>query len=988
MKKEKLSLIAAFALIFLLAASVIPTAALAQPAKGPYVDEIIFFLEPDESKAIKMLDAGDMHLYLWPPKKIEDKTFAEQSPNIGIIKVTPGLYNLQVNPVPTEEGFNPFSIKEVREALNLLIDREFIAKELMKGFAIPHITLFHPQTPDYARVADYMKIIESQYQYDPDKAKEMIFNALGKAGAVYRDGKWYYKDEPIVIKFVIRTEDIRRDIGSYVAIQLEKLGFEVDRVMSPAAKAIPLVYGGDPTKGQWHLYTEGWAFIAITAYDDTYPEFMFVSPYSGRIFEFYQPSPLLVDLATKLSRAEYKNLDERNEWIKKLTKLTIEDSARVWLVAEIGIFAHHKSLTNVVYDLFGGAWSRYSLRSLKFTDKVGGTVKVGVKAIFASAFNPVGGLTWLYEEYIRSTYEDMGVWYHPHTGRFMPVRAQFKVETKGPDGTLSVPADALKYNTKSGKYENVGDGVTATSKVTFDFAMGKWHHGQDIKIVDILAALAHLYEVANPDSPIYDIAAIQPVQQVFIEKFKGIKIIDKDTVEVYIDYWHPDETFIAYQADVWVGLPWEVYAVMDKAIANKELAWTDSRAEELGVEWLDLAKGPSIPILKKYLDELKAQNFIPKAIEEFVTADEAKARWDALANWYSKMGHFQVSNGPFYFVKADTVANQITVRAFRDYVYPPNRWDELVIPKVPEISLKAPAEVAPGVAATFTIRSVLRGVPYDAVDIKYMVVDPTGNVVLRGAAIGKGGGEFTIELSKEETSLLIPGTYELLVIAVGREAALPRLTSATFTVIPQVVHLEEIMKGEVGKVEEEVSKKIAEVQSELAKSIKEETSGVEKKVSASISDVEKRLREQIAAIESRVRGGVSESIAALEKRIAENTADLEKRIVQTSGDLEKRIISVRQEIASDTAKQITTAIEGAKADITASMTERISAVEKKLTDTVDARLKEMRKDIGGDLQTVRADVNALSGTLTTVLGIVIVAIVIGIVNLALIVKKR
>ena len=867
-------------LLILSAISIIPVKAEAVP-NGPFLDEVIYVEEPDSSKALKRIEANELQLYLWYLTPEEART-AEESPNIALIKSACGIYNLQVNPVQFKEGFNPFAIREVREALNWLIDRDFIADELMKGAAVPHITLFHPLTPDYARVADYMKVVEAEYGYNPDKAREVIFDALGKAGAEYIGGKWYYNGQPITVTVVIRTEDVRRQIGDYVADLLEGLGFEVKRDYAPARKAIPLVYGGDPTAGQWNIYTEGWAFTSITAYDDSYPEFMFVSPGSGAILSVYKPSPLLVDLASRLSSAKYKSLEERNEWIKKLTDLTIEDSLRVWLVAQICSFPHRAELTDLAYDLNGGPYSLFTLRTARYSTGPGGTATVGNRIMFTSAWNTApgeSGFTWLYDALIRYQIMDPGVWPHPHTGRYIPVRAEFEVETAGPDGSLPVPADATVWDVKSQKWVEVGEGVKAKSKVTFKYTWGKWHHGQPITIADILSSIAVTFEVLSPDSEIYDPNVENPTIRTFIETFKGIRIVDENTVEVYIDYWHPDETFIAAQADVWDDAPWELQALMNDVYKSRELAFSEVTAEDLGVEWLDLTKGPSLDILAKHLDALAAENYIPPYLAGFVTADEAAARWSALKKWYEEKGHFLVSNGPFYLDKVNVEAKQAIIKAFREYPFKADKWDDLITPKVPEITMAPAPTVTPGLEASFEFTSIVAGKPYDKIRATYMVIDPvTGEVLLKGGAERIEAGKFAVKLTSEQTAKLLPGSYELLLVVVGEEAALPRLSSTAFTVVPAVATLEE----EIAHIREKVA---------------EEVSGVNERI-ASMRD---EIAKSVAALEKRViesTGALQEALSKTNEAVKEKVGKLSERIGDVEGALSEDIAAVRDDIAA------------------------------------------------------------------------------------------
>ncbi|MEM0484955.1 MAG: ABC transporter substrate-binding protein, partial [Pyrobaculum sp.] len=251
-----------------------------------------------------------------------------------------GVYNLQINPVTTNATFNPFTIREVREALNWLIDRNYIAEEIMRGLGIPQYTLFRVGSPEYVRYIDLMIQYERKYAYDFEKARQVITEALTKAGAVFRDGKWYYGAQPIVVKILARSEDVRRDIGAYLAEQLRKLGFEVDIRTVPATVAVPIVYRGDPRTGEWHIYTEGWSFTGgMTAYEDDIFEFYYMSPFSGTIFnEQYSdyvrerlPAEFK-EVAKKLTGGEYKSLAERRQLVEKALQYALSESTRVWLV--------------------------------------------------------------------------------------------------------------------------------------------------------------------------------------------------------------------------------------------------------------------------------------------------------------------------------------------------------------------------------------------------------------------------------------------------------------------------------------------------------------------------------------------------------------------------------------------------------------------------------------------------------------------------------
>ncbi len=831
---------------------------------GPYVDELVFVVQPDEFKAVRDIAAGRMHLWAWYIRSPDNLAFAREN-GLWVINVAGcGVYNLQINPATTETGFNPFTIREVREALNYLVDRKYIAEELMRGLGIPQYTLFRVGSPEYVRYIDLMLAYESKYAYNPEKGRQMIFDALRRAGAEFRDGKWYYQGEPIRIIIFARAEDVRKDIGQYLGKILEELGFTVEVQVQPAAKAVPVVYRGDPRKGEWHIYTEGWAFTGgMTAYEDDNFEFFYASAFSGTILnpelsDYPERMPAeLKELARRMTGGEYRDVLERRSLVERLLDLTLRESVRVWLVTQKCPMAAAPNVRSV-YDLMGGFWTRFTFRTLRFTDRPsGGTMVIGLRTLFIEPWNPYNN--WLYDQQVLTTIYDFGVWINPHTGRYTPVRARFTVETAGPEGKLDVPPDALKYDFEAKKWVPVGEGVKATSKVTWEIAKGYWHYaaiGRMIPVTwaDVLYGLTHLFEIVNPDSPIHDPGAVTPTMEDFVNRFRGIRLVgeteDTITVEVYIDYWHLDDTFIAGFASITPAYPWELWYLMEKSVEMRRLAWVVETAQQRGIETLDYAKGPALEVLKEVLDEVAGS--IPPQLEGIVSRADADNRWAALADWYNRMGHFLVSNGPYYLDKVDTAALQVRVKAFRNYPLPANAFDKFLKPRVPTVEIAdIPPIVYRGQHATITISAMLEGEPYDDVTIKYRIVDAAGNVVASGDAARAGAGLFTIEVPADLSARLSPGTYRVIIVAVGKEAAVPITLFRSFAVS---ISPEEIERR-IGGVEERLSESIRSLEEALGRAVGDAFSRLADAIEGLKGDIEsvgQGLRDELANVRREV----------------------------------------------------------------------------------------------------------------------------------------
>jgi peptide/nickel transport system substrate-binding protein len=112
------------------------------------------------------------------------------------------------------------------------------------------------------------------------------------------------------------------------------------------------------------------------------------------------------------------------------------------------------------------------------------------------------------------------------------------------------------------------------------------------------------------------------------------------------------------------------------------MAFSQPRADALGVEWMNFIDGASLLVLKSYLDNAKATGYIPyePTMGQYVTEVEAAERWSNLEEWYSDKGHFWVGSGPFYLESADTGEKVVHLERFADYPDTMDRWLFLLEP--------------------------------------------------------------------------------------------------------------------------------------------------------------------------------------------------------------------------------------------------------------------------------------------------------------------
>lgn len=139
-------------------------AAIAAERTGGWVDDIVVIEIADEPTAIEMLLAGEIDIFaqtMSDPellKRVEASPYLEYSVSFG------GNSEITFNPVgpefPGTGKLNPFSVPRIREAMNWLIDRDYIAQELYGGMALPRIVTISGAMPDYARHADVIRALE------------------------------------------------------------------------------------------------------------------------------------------------------------------------------------------------------------------------------------------------------------------------------------------------------------------------------------------------------------------------------------------------------------------------------------------------------------------------------------------------------------------------------------------------------------------------------------------------------------------------------------------------------------------------------------------------------------------------------------------------------------------------------------------------------------------------------------------------------------
>lgn len=786
--------------------------------KGAWLDTIVFVEEPSADAAVKRLEVGEIDMYAYQVSNREVVAKVAASPDLDTYQSSGSYNELTFNPAgpELENGtINPFAVPAVREAMNWLMDRNYIVQEVMGGMALPRWLPFNIASSDYARMADVARGLELKYAYDKDKAQEVIGAEMEKLGATLVDGKWQYNGAPVTLIVLIRTEDERRGIGDYVANQLEDIGFTVTRDYKTAAEASPIWMRGNPADGLFHIYTGGWVTTAVPR--NLQDNFLFFYTDQGLgvpLWQAYVNTPEFYEVSEKLAYSNFKNMEERTAMMAQALELSMLDSTRIWLCDRTSLTPKRKEV-KVAADLYGGvSGSSIWAYTLQREGEVGGSMSIAMPSILTEPWNPIAGTNWIYDMMlIRGTGETSTV-SDPFTGLPLPQRierAEVVVETGLPvfktldwvdlefADSIEVPADAwADWDAEQQRFLTAAEVYTETQTVVRKSVVYypadlydtlKWHDGSNFSFGDILMNMILYFDRAKEASANYD-ASYVPTFEAEMAYFKGVKILSENplVIETYSDSYDMDaencvSTWWPYYAQGQGS--WHAMALGLMADGAGEAAFSADKADELEVEWLSYIAGPTIEILKTHLDEVVVSGAVPYSptLTEYVDAAEVQSRYTNLAEWYRQRGHFWIGTGPYYLERAFPVEGTVILKRFLDFPDMADKWLRFSEAAIAEVELDGPGRVDIGKEAVYDVFITFNEQPYAVADIdnvKYLVLDATGQVAYVGQAEAVEDGLWKITLSADVTGKLEAGSNQLEVVAVSKLVALPSTDALTF----------------------------------------------------------------------------------------------------------------------------------------------------------------------------------------------------------------
>ncbi|HVO39608.1 MAG TPA: ABC transporter substrate-binding protein [Spirochaetia bacterium] len=797
--------------------------------KGPIVDKVLFDVRMQEDIALKDVAEGRTDLFMYG---VQGPTFRALPPDtqkkLDVYNVPSGSWSIMVNPVPNEapytvsadgkDSFNPFAIREVRYALNFLIDRKYIVDQILGGAGQPMFTMATPGQPG----ANRYNLIPVKLGLTPSgnekKAIQDITAALSQAaelptlkGKLVRGDKfWQWNGQDLSVKFLIRVDDPNGRVreGRYIADQVEKAGIRVERLEWDRAKCTEVAYKSDPARCEWNLYTEAWGAGDTRQYWDNIVAQMY-APWQGYQAggvnaQFWRYRNDEIDKLTRSVRnGQFKDSSGYWDPILKATELGLTEATRIQVASLSQLYAANRSRFNrrMVYGL-GDGLNGWSIITADVKPDRGGTRTLRVTqlsargSLFSSAWDPVGvdGFQDQYSLFISEPTVDRATFVTPNTAVDAPLRANWKdvltkvalgADDKGSptvEGQIPVPPEAVLYNPKTAAWEPVGPGVTSFSRATYTYKWGTWHTGIPIGTADIMYAQAFtekwITRLADSDRA-YD-AGYESVMRPGQDTIRGIVVNPDSSITVYYNFNHMDPARIGASGALYtsvsasnqpVNCSWEIVEALEKMVSEggaSGTAWSFS--SDPAYTEVDVLNPKCLDDITAKLKEFVASSYVPDSIKQFTTPEACMERYKAAIAWIAAHHNAYISNGPFFIDAVDTGANFVQLSAFRDPSYPfeAGYWNRYFKTSTTRIDAVTPPALAAhgkpiiiGLRVSTVEYPESTATPADATArVKLTMLASGAEKVYRGVFLKPGQYTFTIPAA--DTKALAAGTYTII----------------------------------------------------------------------------------------------------------------------------------------------------------------------------------------------------------------------------------
>ena len=523
----------------------------------------------------------------------------------------------------------------------------------------------------------------------------------------------------------------------------------------------------------------------------------------------------------RLIRGEAIGLAERANLERQLVAALTHGCARVVIgytsKKEYLDAAYPGGIENVAYDSLSGLNSPVFLRTVKLKEYPwNGKLHLGVRERSKAAWNPVAGFTDPMGRLIWSAIGDPAMIQFPFNASWMPNRVQSVVtKIEGQSGGIRVPADAFRMLPGTGALEPVGSRTFASAKVVYEVLASPFEDGSEMDVADVIYPFVFAYRwgaKANVGGNAHE-PQLERTLAAMQERLAGLKVArtertkhaiaenweifsNSPVVEVYLRDVPHDEQQVAAMAPPWSTVPWHLLVLMEEAVTRGYAAFSENESERRRIPWMDLVRDRDLRTkLLALITKFEREGYRPEQLKEFVSAEEAQARWHSLAMFAEKNRHFLVTNGPYRL--AEWNPDSVLLQAVREVTYPLGfgTFDRFVNPpraaiettayEGGTITVRASAEMIVKAGRDYKLskepllRTTMRGTFGLLIVSRYLLIGPDGKVFDLDKMQWGDDGRFTIKLPAR----LPPGEYTVnLAIFLDGNSMVPSAKSLRFRI--------------------------------------------------------------------------------------------------------------------------------------------------------------------------------------------------------------
>lgn len=671
------------------------------------------------------------------------------------------------------QRFNPLAMREARNALNRLLDRRALSREIGGQGATPLLLPFSIGDP--GALPWYRSVLAAGLRFGGDGSAAKDFRAAMERAAALpalsgrlleADGAWRFDGETLVLRLLTRSDQPGDALPAarWLARVIEGLGLRVEIVDRGRAEAARLVAMTDPSDLAWNLRVERWGAGETAAWQDE----VVAEMYSDRSWTMtvagegldgaWRPSTRALDEdLERLERGGFRGPESYEEVQSAAAAHAMEDSFRIFLfrLDRVHVLAAGSFPEPPPFDRGAGIASPWFWRGGAGPGPgASGPLRVGVvtraASVFDSSWEPLfrtGLLTPVSRPVIHAI-ADEALWIvDPTTG----LPAWFSESFVEARPRVSVPSAAKVWDGAAHAWRPLGPGRSALARVVFDYSRGGWHSGVRSSPADALHYLALLSDWCvqdGPGDPCYDRGAEAAWSWLF-EDLVAVEALPEGRLADYLDRdWAAFPERLAAYAYLPTGL-------VHWTIAEALLA-LEREGDRSGARWTFAPddRGPGLNVLDpRAVAEIRAKlaafreaRRVPASISELLSENEALAAWSAAIDFVDRHGHAFVSNGPYLLDRVGFSPPAFELARFGDYRGAPRYPGGGPSPRLARVDLvKAPilARAAEGFELEVRVSSLafpggLAEAAPSGTRVRVRLVGDDGELLAEALPVGEG----------------------------------------------------------------------------------------------------------------------------------------------------------------------------------------------------------------------------------------------------------